>query len=285
MLCLKSSGDCLWPWANAGPEAEAVFRQSYPSIYDYVKAHEGRLSRRSDQGKYWWELRTCSYWEAFDRDKVFWPDICKEPRFNLDKKGFYIGDTAFMVAASDYYLLGILGSWATWFCLSKTAQPLRLRGDRWQYRLKKQWLEALPIPNAVEADRKAIADVAEALNDVGQDLYEWQENVRVRLLTSFGEQPDGTIQGKLNNKASDWWQLTMNQLGSALKTSFKLKRNPFQNPNVAEEWEAYLAERRQKIQQLTTQLRETEAELNDRVYWLFDLTDDEIKLLQREVEH
>ncbi len=59
----------------------------------------------------------------------------------MDRSGFYIGDTAFMVAGQDSFLLGVLASWATWFFISKTAQPLRLRGDRWQYRLKKQWME------------------------------------------------------------------------------------------------------------------------------------------------
>jgi len=36
---------------------------------------------------------------------------------------------------------------------------------------------------------------------------------------------------------------------------------------------------------LTRAMSETEAELNDRVYRMFNLTGDEIKLLQREVEH
>jgi hypothetical protein len=146
-------------------------------------------------------------------------------------------------------------------------------------------MEHVPVPNAKDSERLAIAGLAKTANDVGTELYHWQENVRRRLVTAFGEQTDGTIEGKLNNKASDWWQLTMNQLGSALMTSFKLKRNPFQNPNVAEEWESYLAQRKQKIQQLTTQLRDAEAELNDRVYRLFDLTDKEIQLVKREVEH
>ena len=36
---------------------------------------------------------------------------------------------------------------------------------------------------------------------------------------------------------------------------------------------------------LTSTLSTAEAELNDRVYRLFDLTADEVKLLQKEVEH
>ena len=77
----------------------------------------------------------------------------------------------------------------------------------------------------------------------------------------------------------------MNELGDALKTSFKLKANPFKKPQTADEWEPYLSDKRSTVDHLTRQLTAGEAEINDRVYRLFQLTPDEIKLLQREVEH
>lgn len=285
MLCLKSSSDFAWPWADAGVDAESVFAENYPAIHAHVKSYESRLRKRSDQGKYWWELRSCAYWDMFEQEKILWPDICKKPRFFMDPGEAYIGDTAFMVAQPDYFLLGVLNSWATWFSISKTAQPLRLRGDRWQYRLKKQWLEALPIPDANEGQKDEVASLSKIANSIGKELYETQESVRRRLLSSFGENSDGTITGKLNNKATQWWHLTLNQLGASLKTSFKLKQNPFLNPNIADQWEAYTYERGEKIHDLTKRLSATEATLNAKVYELFRLTDAEVALLEKEVEH
>ena len=287
MLCLKSSSDYKWPWAKAESEtsAEATFRDTYPSVHAYVKQFEGRLRKRSDQGRFWWELRTCAYWDSFDTAKILWPDICKKPRFLIDDGTYIIGDTAFMVAKPDYFLLGVLSSWATWFCISKTAQPLRLRGDRWQYRLKKQWLELLPIPDASPEQENEIANLAGRQNTLGQERYELQENVRRRMTSAFGEKSDGTLAGKLNKKSTAWWQLTLNQLGTSLKTSFKLSQNPFKNPTVAEQWETYISERGKKIDDLTRQLADIECEINDRVFKLFGLTSTETELLQREVEH
>ena len=57
------------------------------------------------------------------------------------------------------------------------------------------------------------------------------------------------------------------------------------NPRTADEWEPYLAEKRGQVEQLTRDLADAEAEINDRVYRLFNLTADEVTLLQREVEH
>ncbi len=91
--------------------------------------------------------------------------------------------------------------------------------------------------------------------------------------------------GPLNEKAQEWWLRSLNELGDALKKSFKLKANPFKKPQTADEWEPYLAEKQREYARLSDQLAAAEAEINDRVYQLFKLTPDEIKLLQREVEH
>ncbi len=300
-------GRQIRPWHIEQTQQYLIFTrrgiciENYPAVLEYLEEHRVRLEPRpadwseSVMGKWqgrkpgpyrWYEIQDAiDYWQEFDKTKIVWADISKLPRFTMDQCQHYLTNTGYVIPLEDYYLLGVLASWATWFTISKTAQPLRLRGDRWQYRLIAQYMENLPIPDACEADRKAVSDLAKQANDAGTELYQWQENVRRRLLSTFGEQPDGTIEGKLNNKASEWWRLTLNQLGAALKTSFKLKRNPFQNPNMAEEWEGYLAERKTQIARLMREIHDAEAELNDRVYRLFDLTDDEIKLLQREVEH
>jgi N-6 DNA Methylase/TaqI-like C-terminal specificity domain len=284
LIGLKSSGDYPWPWADAGEQAEGIFQQTYPSLHTYLKQFEAALTKRWDKGRYWWELRACAYWQVFEETKIVWPDISKLPRFNMDTQARYLGNTGYIIPGGDYYLLGILSSWATWFLISKIAQPLRLRGDRWQYRLFGQFMEQLPIPEAADADREAIAELAQRCNAIGQRRYDLQENVRRRLTGSFAESARGETTA-LNLKAQAWWTLSLNQIGEALKSSFKLKASPLKNPRTADEWEPYLEEKRREVEQLSRDLADAEAELNRQVYALFHLTPDEIALLQREVEH
>lgn len=89
----------------------------------------------------------------------------------------------------------------------------------------------------------------------------------------------------MNQKAVAWRDLSLNQLGDALKQSLKLHTNPRKNPRVADGWEPYLGEKQDQNVQLTRALNDAETELNDRVYCLFDFSADGIKLLQKEVEH
>lgn len=146
-------------------------------------------------------------------------------------------------------------------------------------------MEQLPIPDASESERQAIAASAEKCCAVGRERYEVLTAVQRRLMKTFGEDAVGKPLGALNTKAKAWSEFSCNELGSALKASFKLKQSPFKNPRVADEWEPYIDEKRAEVARLTKEISDAEAELNDRVFRLFSLTSEEIRLLQKEVEH
>lgn len=285
LIQLQSSDNHNWPWSDAGDRAEKVFSETYPAIHAHLATFKKHAVARQDQGRYWWELRSCAYWQAFVQPKIVWPDISKLPRFSIDTLGCTLGNTAYMIPGGDYYLLGVLASWTLWFYISKTAQPLRLRAGRWQYRLFSQFMEQLPIPQAPQPERRAIAVVAKRCCAIGASRYRLQRAVQGRLSNAFGQESKGPRLGTLNTKAQSWWELSMAELGAALKASFKMSASPFKNPRVADEWEPYLEEKRREVELLTRQLADAEDELNDRVIKLFNLTHDEVRLLQREVEH
>ena len=293
-------GTHLRPWYIEESEEFLIFTrrgvriEDYPAINLYLNQFRSQLETKPSDwdenrtwggrkpGTYpWYEIQDAvDYWNAFEQPKIVWPDISKLPRFSMDNANRYLGNTGYAIPGGDYFLLGILSSWVSWFFISKTAQPLRLRGDRWQYRLIAQYMENVPIPAAPDAERQAIADLARTCSAIAEERYNARSSVQRRLNQSFGNND-----GQLNQKAAAWWELPMNPLGDALKESFKLAANPLKSPRTADEWEPYLKEKRDEQSRLTRALSDAEAELNDRVYRLFDLTPGEIKLLQKEVEH
>lgn len=298
-------GTNLRPWYIEDTDDYLVFTrrgieiEKYPAVLKYLEQHRVALTPRPDDwpsgkpwpgrkpGAYkWYEIQdSVDYWRGFEETKIVWPDISKLPRFSMDTKNRYLANTGYVIPGGDYFLLSVLSSWASWFYISKTAQPLRLRGDRWQYRLFLQFMGELPIPDAPNKERQALSELAKRNCALGLERYELQCQVQKRLSKSFGESPEGESLGKLNQKAAAWWEQTPRQLGAALKTSFRLATNPLLNPRVADEWEPYLTAKHAEVASLSAAIDATEAEINDRVFRLFNLTPDEIKLLQREVEH
>ncbi|WRH68901.1 MAG: Eco57I restriction-modification methylase domain-containing protein [Planktothrix sp. GU0601_MAG3] len=115
IILLKSSNDHIWLWSNAKDDAENVFAQTFPSIHQYMKPLENKLRQRRDQGKYWWELRSCSYYNKFEAEKLIYQVIQTLPQYAFDDSGLYGNDKTFILPKSDKYLLGWLNSPLIWW--------------------------------------------------------------------------------------------------------------------------------------------------------------------------
>jgi hypothetical protein len=154
MILLKSSSDHDWPWSKAEESAEEVFRRTYPSIYDHLKDHKERLKSRSDQGEYWWELRTCSYYSAFERPKIVHTDIAWRAEFAYVEDPTYLLNTAYMWPADDLYLLGVVNSPLMWSYMWRNAT----HGKDEALRLIRSLVTTLPIAEPSDRTRSAVED-------------------------------------------------------------------------------------------------------------------------------
>ena len=131
MIVLKSSGNHPWPWADAGDEkqAEAIFAKTYPALHRHMKAFENDwrdrkgetrtgLRVREDQGRFWWELRACDYYSAFEKPKITYQAIQFAPRYAIDRKGLYGNNKTYFLATDSPAVAAALNSplmwWVSW---------------------------------------------------------------------------------------------------------------------------------------------------------------------------
>ncbi|HSR67733.1 MAG TPA: N-6 DNA methylase [Acidobacteriota bacterium] len=124
IITLESSSDRNWPW-SASERPEAAFQQTFPSIYRSFIEFEARLQKRQDQGDYWWELRSCSYWDYFEKPKILYQEIQYHPRFAFDDQALFTNNKAFFLPSADLYLLGVLNSPLMWWHNWRTLQHLK----------------------------------------------------------------------------------------------------------------------------------------------------------------
>jgi hypothetical protein len=126
-------------------EAWNWFSREHSGIARHLGEFTDPLRKRQDQGDYWWELRPCDYYDYFGAPKVVFPDICKGPRFFLDRSGLYLANTAYCLGVDDLYLLGLLNSRLFWFSISNISIPFGIRAGKYRYRLIYQYMEQVPI--------------------------------------------------------------------------------------------------------------------------------------------
>ena len=152
--------------------------RNYPAIFKYLENFKEQLTKRSDKGNQWWELRACDYYDKFQSQKIIWPDIAKEPRFSFDDNRLYVTNTAYILSLNDKYLLGILNSALAWLYFQNTCFALGnpRRGGR--LRLIYQFVETLPIrtidfsDSADKARYDQMVTLVERMLDLNKQLAE-----------------------------------------------------------------------------------------------------------------
>lgn len=117
MILLKSSGNHPWPWANATDrhEAEAIFAETYPSLYMHMQTFEAALKLRLDQGRFWWELRACDYYKKFEEAKIVYQAIQFSARYALEEKGLFGNNKTFFLTTDSSIVLTCLNAPVMWW--------------------------------------------------------------------------------------------------------------------------------------------------------------------------
>ncbi len=123
LIKIESSENKQHPWSGK-PEkrAERIFAQTYPAVYTWLGPFRDRLIKRNDQGKYFWELRSCKYWREFERSKLVFPAIAHDVEYAPDTESHFSNDkTSICVSDDIVYLLCLLNSNVLWWFIRQIA--------------------------------------------------------------------------------------------------------------------------------------------------------------------
>ncbi len=184
LIKIESSENRTHPWSGQPvTEAEQLFADTYPAIHAHFKPFREPLIKRFDQGKYFWELRSCAYWEEFKQPKIVYPDIAQGTEFSFDDGGHFLGNTSYLLPTKEIWLLGLLNSKAVFWFYTKTST--QIRGGF--VRFIAQYVSQIPIPTIKTAQKTSIsemvnqilaakrtdpdADVSKLENEIDQIVY------------------------------------------------------------------------------------------------------------------
>ena len=143
------------------------------------------------------------------------------------------------------------------------------------FEIQPEGLNCIPIPAATTEQKTEISALAEAAQAAAEERYRLQQEITRRI-------PDLASGGaaRLTTRLKEWWNppdfaAFQAEVKKALRGDIPLKdRN---------DWENWIAENRTKIHALTAEIARIEGEINAKVYALFDLTADEIALLEANI--
>ena len=147
IIVFDTSASRKWPWSGMkdNDEAEQQFASIYPTIHEHLHPFRDRAMKRSDKGKFWWELRSCTYYSAFERAKIVWGNLSLKPGFASDENKNYVCAPAVFIESDDLSLLAVLNSSVCdWFMRFTAAQR-----ENGFFEYKPMYVSEMPMPDQV----------------------------------------------------------------------------------------------------------------------------------------
>jgi hypothetical protein len=139
--------------------------EDYPFIYEHLKKYEEKGKKRDAQGKNWWNLRSCSFYEDLENQKIIYSRVVNGPQFCLDNEGFYIIDSAFYIRTNrNKYILAILNSKLITFYYKKFLAGGILGESGYEYR--KEFIEKLPIAKISKNNIDTVEEIEKIVDQI-----------------------------------------------------------------------------------------------------------------------
>ncbi|WOE76066.1 Eco57I restriction-modification methylase domain-containing protein [Alterisphingorhabdus coralli] len=243
----------------------------YPAIAAWLEPHAQACRKRTDKGEFWWELRACSYYQQIEAPKIIYGEFSSTNLFHASAET-YFNNKCYFIASDSSALLAYLNSRVFWtFALS---QGVAVRGGFVQ--MHSQFMEQTPLPLTTAEAETALGKLAEAAQNAAEERYRLEQSITRRI----PDLADDPAAAKLSTRLKQWWLLPdfaafQKEVKKTLKADIPLKERS--------EWEDWISQTRSEITALTAEITRLEAEINTQVYALFDLTQDEIALLEANI--
>ena len=242
--------------------------KDYSEILNHLNQFKEKAEKRYDQGEFWWELRQCAYYDLFDKPKIIFPNLQSSNKFCFDNESNYINAPAVFLPTDDHTLLGILNSKVVWYFL-KSICVVRSGGF---IEVKPQYFEQIPIPGYVDTNSKPLKTLVETIIHQSKQLQERQILFLSRIQSNL-------MIDKLSNKLENFYNYDFKTFLSELK-----KKKVTLTLKQQDEWEAYFNEYKSEINSLQSQIEKTDKEIDQLVYQLYGLTQEEIKIVEESIK-
>ena len=173
LIKIESSENVRHPWSRLdAPAAEKKFAKTFPSIYVWFTQENRReqLIERTDQGHYFWELRSCAYWDQFLETKIIVPAIAASPIAALDQLLHFSNNksTFFLPPSLELAAACINSPISAWMAVQTFATK---QGGFYDF--EPRYSGQLPIPSATAAQLAGMEPVVHAItHDISAPEFE-----------------------------------------------------------------------------------------------------------------
>ena len=248
----------------------------YPAIYNHLIQYEDKLKKRGQCNgsketsekpftgqHHWLELDNTplpNYLNLFSKPKIMYQVFQVKPCFIFDEQNLYCNNSMWIIPTDNKALLGVLNSKMGWWLITKYCTQIQ-NGCQliWKY------FGQIPIP---ELSNSKLTISVENIISSNEELQEVSQKFQRALEREFAME-------SLPKKLQDWYLLSFGEFIKELEKK-KVKLSLSQKA----EWEDYFLQESKKALALKTNIDTTDKEIDQMVYGLYGLTEEEIEIVE-----
>jgi hypothetical protein len=172
------------------------------------------------------------------------------------------------ILESNKFYLSIFNSSLMWFFIKNTSAELR--GGYFMYQTK--YLEPFPLPKLDNLEQQEpFIQKADLMLELNKKLQETKQNFYDELKLE-----------KLTTKLQKFEELEFDDFIKEYTKSKKIKfADKLEERNFKNDWKALFGNDKKEVLRIQEEINETDKEIDQMVYKLYDLTEDEIKIVEK----
>jgi hypothetical protein len=242
--------------------------QDYPAVFEHLIQYRKKLEKRWDKGAYWYNLRPCSYYEAFERPKISYQKFQVSPAFAIDARGeFLTNDAVWNIGMEDYVLLATLNSNLGWYLISRHCTEIQ-NG----YQLIWTYLKNFTVVVPDSPTGKSMEAKTKELIDLKSDLSGRLSSCMELISTEYGLKKTG-------KNLQQFYRMGWNQFVWELE-----KQKARLTLGQKEELNGWFRKKREELNELEEKIELLDREINLAIYELYRLNREDIDLVESSVK-
>lgn len=242
----------------------------YKGIYNWLMTFNDELLKREDKGKHHFNLRACKYYEKFNLPKIIYIHTAVEHSFYYDENGYYINNSCYLISNADKFLSAFLNSKMFKFYKKLNFVAYGDSSGNGRAKLDYNKMVNVPIPLIEDKIKADFIYKVDILREISKKLQELKQNFYDELKLE-----------KLTNKLQKFEELDFDDFVKEYAKAKKLKfTDKLEERNFKNEWQRLFENDKKEILEIQNQINITDKEIDQMVYKLYDLTPDEIKIVE-----
>lgn len=281
--CLEPEKFVLYPYRKEGDKTilltEEELQQTFPKGYQYLLSHKNELEARKDSRDTfkdrpdWYCLTRFGQFDVFNKLKIVTPGEVKQHKFCIDfANAGYSGARVFAITIEDNlfdikYVLCLLNS----NLLKSYLQSFSSLKNGGFYSYSSNILNKTPVKYISQSEQNDFIKLADKIYNLSMEVNQKQNRFINRLM-------DNLENVRISNNLERFDETDYKEFIKELSKQ-KIKLSLIQQ----DEWEDYFSSYKSDIIGLKSEIENIDNEINQKVYEVYGLTDEEIKIVEESI--